>query len=95
MTTPPTTVQVVTPSKAKAWWALLIPQAGAIITLILTALGGLPAPYGPIFAGILSIVGVFTGAVVHQAPYLQTGTMVVPTQPAVAPSTGSVNPYRQ
>lgn len=78
---------VVIPSKAKAWWALLIPLASSLIPLGMQLAGSLPAPYGAIFAGLLSLVGLVTGGAVHQAPYKPAGTVIVPE--ASLPSGGS------
>jgi hypothetical protein len=75
--TAPTPVPVV-PSKAKAWWALLIPQIPALALFVLQLAGSLPPPYGALFGALFSIVGGVSGAAVHQAKYLPTGTVVVP-----------------
>jgi len=86
MTTPPPTPTV--PSKAKAWWALLLPQLPAVISFLLQYTGSIPAPYGAIFAGVLSLIGAVSGLVVHQAPYMPPDTQIVP-----APEVGQTNPY--
>lgn len=80
MTTP-----VVTPSKAKAWWALLIPAVGSLVPTLLQYVGVLPAPWGPAVTGILLIFAAVTGVAVHQAPYMPSGTVIAPeaTPPAV------------
>jgi hypothetical protein len=79
----------VTPSKAKAWVATI---GGLIISqlpLILQFMGHLPAPYGVIATSIGTILAAITGKVTHQAPYMPTGTVIVPSAPEAPP----VNPY--
>lgn len=72
----------VTGSKAKAWWALLLPQIPAIITLVTQLAGGLPAPYGAVFASLFSFLGVVSGIIVHQTPFLPPDTAIVSAPPA-------------
>ena len=74
MTTP-----TVTPSKAKAWWALAGGLLGSLVPLIAQIAGVLPAPWGPLLTGIIGVIALGTGAVVHQAPYVPPNAAVVPT----------------
>jgi hypothetical protein len=83
MTTP-----VPAQKKTKALWALLLPQIPSIISLITQFAGGLPAPYGVIFASVLSTLGVISGAIVHQVSNAPTGMVLVPV-PAASSSPSS------
>lgn len=86
MTTPP-----ITATKAKAWWALIIPQLPALVSLGLQFAGSIPDPYGAIFAGVLSLIGVITGTVVHQVSNAPTGMVLVPVPAADG---AQANPYK-
>jgi hypothetical protein len=88
MTTPS-----VTPSKAKAWWALLIPMVGSLVPVIAQLAGVIPAPWGPALTGILMVFAAITGTAVHQTPYLPSNTTIVPnTDVATPPTSGWPNP---
>ncbi len=80
MTTP-----TVTPSKAKAWFAVLIPAIGSLVPTLLQFAGVLPAPWGPALTGILLVFAALTGVVVHQVPYAPP-TVPAPTPPVPTPA---------
>lgn len=84
----------VTPSKAKAWWAVAGGLLGSLVPLVAQVAGVLPAPWGPLLTGIIGVITLATGAVVHQAPYLPPDTTIVPTVPVVPPSGRRPNPFR-
>lgn len=92
MTTPD-----VTPSKSKAWWAVLGGIVGSLVPLVAQIAGVLPAPWGPLLTGIIGVIALATGAAVHQAPYMPPNTAIVPTAPAVPPPPPGgrrINPFR-
>lgn len=88
MTIPIPDPQPPTPSKAKAWWALIIPQVPALVSLLAQFTGSIPAPYGAVFAAVLSLIGAVSGVIVHQVKYLPPDTVIAPAAPAT-PSAGS------
>lgn len=81
MSTPTTVV----PSKSKAWTSLIGSLLGAVVPFIAQVAGFLPAPYGSILTGILAVIGLFTGAAVHQATYAPKGTVLVPQSATKGP----------
>lgn len=67
-----------TQTNAKSWTALIGTLVGAVVPYIGQVAGFLPAPYGAIITGILAVVGLFTGAAVHQVSNAPKGTVLVP-----------------
>ena len=89
MTTPS-----VTPSKAKAWWALAGTLLASLVPIGAQIAGGIPAPWGPLLAGIIGVIALATGTAVHQAPYMPPNTVIVPTVPAAPTKPGKhFNPF--
>lgn len=87
----------VTPSKAKAWWAVIGGLLGSLVPIGAQIAGVLPAPWGPLLTGIIGVIALGTGAAVHQAPYMPPDTAIVPTVPVVPPAAPGrhTNPFRQ
>lgn len=78
-----------TQTNAKAWTALIGTLIGAIVPYAGQIAGVLPAPYGAILTGILGLLGLLTGAAVHQKSNAPKGTVLVPVPiPTTQPGTG-------
>lgn len=73
-----TTPTPVVPSKAKAWWALIIPLIGSLTPFLAQLADVIPAPWGAALSGVLAIFSAATGVVVHQAKYVPDGAVVAP-----------------
>ena len=81
-----------TPSKAKAYVALLGSVLTVVGPLLLNVSTHLPEPWPAIIGGV---IGLLTVLGVYQAPYRPAGTVLVPAPPATPPAdTGYANPWR-
>ena len=90
------TAPVVTPSKAKALWATVIPLIASLVPFIAQLAGVIPAPWGPALTGILMVFAAITGTTVHQTSYLPPNTTIVPVPTTVTPQPpagGWTNPF--